>query len=123
MAWEGALGVVPEECVGCYVSPEFPVFRINQEILHPAVVDAYFKDALVWPTLVGTSKGTNARRRRLHPESIRAHRIPIPPKGIQKKIRDIAERLNPHSNRKKQSQLGTLLAALLHQVFDNQTDV
>ena len=123
MAWEGALGVVSEECVGCYVSPEFPVFRINQEILHPAVVDAYFKDALVWPSLVGTSKGTNARRRRLHPDTIRAHHIPIPPKGVQQKIRDIVERLNLHPDRKEQSQLDTLLPALLHRVFNNETDI
>ena len=117
MAWEGALGVVPEECVGCYVSPEFPVFQINKEILHPTVVDAYFKDPLVWPSLVGTSKGTNARRRRLHPNTIRAHHIPIPPKGVQRTIRDIVERLNPYSDKKKQGQLDTLLPALLHGVF------
>ena len=120
MAWEGALGVVPEECVGCHVSPEFPVFHINEEILHPAVVDAYFKDPLVWPSLVGTSKGTNARRRRLHPDTIRAHHIPIPPKGVQKMIRNIVERLNPYSVEKEVTELGALIPALLNRVFNNE---
>ena len=118
MAWEGALGVVPEECAGCYVSPEFPVFQINQEILHPAVVDAYFKDPLVWPSLVGTSKGTNARRRRLHPDTIRSHRIPVPPRNVQQIIRDIVERLAPYSVRKEPSELDTLIPALMHRVFN-----
>jgi len=31
MAWEGALGVVPEDCDGCHVSPEFPVFTVHQD--------------------------------------------------------------------------------------------
>ena len=117
MAWEGALGVVPDECVGCYVSPEFPVFHINEEILHHAVVDVYFKDPLVWPSLVGTSKGTNARRRRLHPDTIRAHRVPVPPKDAQQTIRNIVERLAPYSARKESSELDTLIPALLHRVF------
>ena len=117
MAWEGALSVVPDECAGCYVSPEFPVFRINQEILHPTVVDTYFKDPSVWPRLSGTSKGTNVRRRRLHPDSIRAHHIPVPPASVQQTIRDIAERLAPYSVQKKPSELDTLIPALLHQVF------
>ena len=120
MAWEGALGVVPEECAGCYVSPEFPVFEINEDILHPAVVDAYFKDPLVWPSLVGTSKGTNARRRRLHPDTIRSHHIPIPPKGVQKTIRDIIERLNPYSVKKGVPELDVLIPALLNRVFNDE---
>lgn len=35
MAWEGALGVVPPECDGMVVSPEFPVFSINTEEVLP----------------------------------------------------------------------------------------
>ncbi len=120
MAWEGALGIVPEECTGCYVSPEFPVFHINEEILHPAVVDAYFKDPLVWPSLVGTSKGTNARRRRLHPNTIRVHQIPIPPEGVQKTIRDIVEYLKPDSVEKGAAELETLIPALLNRVFNDE---
>ncbi len=120
MAWEGALGVVPEECAGCYVSPEFPVFQINKETLHPTAVDAYFKDPLVWPSLVGTSKGTNARRRRLHPDTLRTHHIPIPPKGIQQTIRDIVERLNPSSVEKEVTELDALIPTLLNRVFNNE---
>jgi type I restriction enzyme S subunit len=63
MAWEGALAVVPHECDGCFVSPEFPVFELDAGVMDPVVVDAYFRNPSVWPTLSGTSKGTNVRRR------------------------------------------------------------
>jgi len=43
MAWEGALGVVPPECDGMVVSPEFPVFAINREVVLPEVMDIYFR--------------------------------------------------------------------------------
>src|SRR5207244_8036083 len=39
MAWEGALGVVPHDCDGLVVSPEFPVFEINEDRVLPEVLD------------------------------------------------------------------------------------
>jgi type I restriction enzyme S subunit len=41
MAWEGALGVVPLECDGRVVSPEFPVFEIDRAIADPVVIDTF----------------------------------------------------------------------------------
>ena len=35
MAWEGALGLVPLNCDGCFVSPEFQVFQIDSTRLRP----------------------------------------------------------------------------------------
>ena len=49
MAWEGALGVVPEKCDGLYVSPEFPVFEIREDRVLPEVLDTYFRMPSVWP--------------------------------------------------------------------------
>jgi type I restriction enzyme S subunit len=37
MAWEGALGVVPEACDGMVVSPEFPVFTIDTDVVLPEI--------------------------------------------------------------------------------------
>ncbi len=51
MAWEGALGVVPSECDGLVVSPEFPVFEIDQSLVLPETLDVYFRTPSVWPCL------------------------------------------------------------------------
>ncbi len=51
MAWEGALGIVPNECDGHFVSPEFPVFAMNEERVFPEVLEVYFRSPSVWPSL------------------------------------------------------------------------
>ena len=43
MAWEGALGIVPTECDGLVVSPEFPVFELDKDRVLPDVLDVYFR--------------------------------------------------------------------------------
>jgi type I restriction enzyme S subunit len=48
MAWEGALGVVPPECDGLVVSPEFPVFAVNEDRVLPETLDIYFRTPSVW---------------------------------------------------------------------------
>ena len=69
-AWEGAFGVVPPECDGCVVSPEFPVFAINPELLLPRFLELLLGVPAVWKSLSGGSTGTNARRQRLHPNDL-----------------------------------------------------
>lgn len=89
MAWEGALGVVPPECDGMVVSPEFPVFSVNTDLVLPEVLDIYFRTPDVWPVLAAASGGTNMRRRRLQPSAFLAHAMPVPPMKTQLKIRDL----------------------------------
>src|SRR5690242_8177608 len=35
-AWEGALALVPDEFTGAYVSPEYPVFEVNNDVAEPS---------------------------------------------------------------------------------------
>ena len=86
MAWEGAFGIVPEECDGCYVSPEFPVFEINRDRLIPLFLGFYFQIPEVWASMSGGSTGTNVRRRRLHPEDFLRREIPLPPVAEQQRV-------------------------------------
>lgn len=86
MAWEGALGVVPSECDGMVVSPEFPVFEIDQGRVLPEVLDVYFKDPAVWPRLQGSSTGTNVRRRRINPKDFLALEFPLPGMPVQVRL-------------------------------------
>ena len=89
MAWEGALGVVPIECDGMVVSPEFPVFTINTDEVLPEVLDIYFRTPEIWPVLAEISGGTNARRRRLQPSTFLNYQMPVPPMDTQLKLREL----------------------------------
>ncbi|VVD78284.1 hypothetical protein PCO31110_00991 [Pandoraea communis] len=89
MAWEGALGVVPPECDGMVVSPEFPVFTVNTKAVLPEVLDIYFRTPSVWPQLAALSGGTNIRRRRLQPSVFLEYEMSVPPMPVQTKLRDL----------------------------------
>lgn len=86
MAWEGALGVVPDDCDGLVVSPEFCVFVIDRNLVEPRWLDLYFKQPAVWPALAGGSAGTNMRRRRIYPADFLRFKIPLPSVDIQRRV-------------------------------------
>lgn len=92
MAWEGALGVVPPQCDGMVVSPEFPVFSINTAEILPELLDIYFRTPEVWPALAELSGGTNIRRRRLQPSAFLSYEMPVPSMATQLKIREVHQR-------------------------------
>jgi type I restriction enzyme, S subunit len=93
MAWEGAFGIVPVECDGCHVSPEFPVFEIDTERLVPSFLGFYFRIPRVWESMAGRSTGTNVRRRRLHPGNFPGREIPLPPLAEQGRVVSRIEKL------------------------------
>ena len=88
MAWEGAFGVVPVECDGCHVSPEFPVFEVNTSRIAPRFLGLHFQRPTVWATVSGGSTGTNMRRRRLNPTDFLRREISLPPLAEQQRIAD-----------------------------------
>ena len=111
MAWEGALGVVPAECDGMVVSPEFPVFSVSTEAVLPEVLDIYFRTPEVWPTLAELSGGTNLRRRRLQPSIFLNYEMPVPPMATQLKLREMCRHAN--TLKAKHATLRAANAALL----------
>ncbi len=119
MAWEGALGIVPPECDGRVVSPEFPVFSIDCERVLPEVLDIYFRTPTVWPDLAEISGGTNMRRRRLQPSTFMNYEMPIPSMPTQRKI----QKLYKYTQALKAQHALTraantaLVPAMLHRVF------
>lgn len=92
MAWEGALGVVPPECDGLVVSPEFPVFNVNTDAVLPEVLDIYFRTPEVWPQIAEISGGTNVRRRRVQPSAFLNYEMPLPSMRTQLKLRELYRR-------------------------------
>jgi len=119
MAWEGALGIVPPECDGLVVSPEFPVFTVNTDRVLPEVLDVYFRSPEVWPRLAEISTGTNVRRRRLHPSAFLKYEIPLPSLGVQNKLRKIKKHADAvRSHRESSSlQFDALLPSILDKAF------
>jgi type I restriction enzyme S subunit len=92
MAWEGALGIVPGECDGMVVSPEFCVFTVNRDEVRPAFLDIYFRQPHVWPQLAGASAGTNVRRRRIYPENFLKFIVSLPTLVAQDYVVDVGRR-------------------------------
>jgi type I restriction enzyme S subunit len=123
MAWEGALGVVPQVCDSMVVSPEFPVFTINTDAILPEIIDIYFRTPSVWPELAGISGGTNARRRRLQPSAFLNYEMPVPPMLTQLKIREMHRRVQQlktsHKAIREANQ--ALIPATLERLFSNAT--
>jgi type I restriction enzyme S subunit len=119
MAWEGALGAVPVECDGLFVSPEYPVFTINTERVLPEVIDVYYRTPSVWPILAEASTGTNVRRRRLHPTGFLKLRMPVPPMAIQYRIRNarLAFESITRIRCDSESALKAVLPAVLNRAF------
>lgn len=122
MAWEGALGVVPPECDGMVVSPEFPVFTVNTEAVLPEVLDIYFRTPDIWPALAEISGGTNARRRRLQPATFLSYEMPVPSMAKQLELRAIYQRTQllktKHATIRQAN--AALIPATLERVFSTE---
>jgi type I restriction enzyme S subunit len=118
MAWEGALAIVPEECDGHFVSPEFSVFTVHEDRVLPEVLDVYFRSPAVWPSLSGASTGTNVRRKRLNPKDFLDYVFPLPDRRVQLALRAVYQRMNELQPLKDQSPLlDTLLPSILDRAF------
>lgn len=116
MAWEGALALVPPECNNLVVSPEFPVFEINQNRVLPETLEVYFRSSNVWPLLSGASTGTNVRRKRLNPSDFLAFNMPLPSMETQLLLREVSQRAS--IVKYKQSETSAELDALLPSILD-----
>jgi type I restriction enzyme S subunit len=116
MAWEGALGVVPQECDGLFVSPEFPIFEVIEDRVLPETLDVIFRTPSVWPSLAGESTGTNVRRRRLNPKDFLAYRIPLPNMKTQLRLRQVMMKVA--SLKRLQTETAAELDAMLPSILD-----
>lgn len=119
MAWEGAIGTVPPDYEGLVVSPEFPVFEVDESKVLPEVLDLYFRLPTTWPILAEASTGTNVRRRRLHPDDFLRLEMPVPARAVQELVRSLRRSLGPASELSAQvsEQVGILGLATLRRSF------
>ncbi|HOO56472.1 MAG TPA: restriction endonuclease subunit S [bacterium] len=89
-AWKGSFGEVPDELDSCFLSNEFPVFVINNELIEPGYLWAYFSQPDLWDYIERLSTGTTSTSRlRLKEAKIKKFQIPVPPNEVQRKIANV----------------------------------
>lgn len=119
MAWEGAFGVVPQECDGLFVSPEFPIFEVIENRVLPETLDVYFRTPAVWPLVAGESTGTNVRRRRLNPKDFLSYSIPLPSMQNQLRLRKVMQHVDAlkRIQVETKAELDAMLPSILDKAF------
>lgn len=86
-AWKGSFALAGEDVDGCYVSNEFPCFRIREERLDGNFLHFYFSRESAWNEALGLSSGgTPTSRNRLKEERLLAMSFPLPPLEEQRRI-------------------------------------
>ena len=79
-AWKGSFGLIGNDMANCYVSSEFPLFRINEKIADPYYIWYWFSQPGVWKYIEDKSSGsTRTSRLRFKEEDFLAITIPLPP--------------------------------------------
>lgn len=85
-AWEGAIAVVGEEHVGCFLSTQFPTFTCNHDLANTEFVGWYLRQPSVWEQLRLKARGMGARRDTVSPEKFLSLNIPLPSLDEQQAI-------------------------------------
>jgi len=86
-AWKGSFGVVREAMKDCFVSNEFPLFRVNQSMADPDFVWRWFSLPQTWKFIEDKSSGSTrtSRLRFREADLLRLH-IALPPLPEQRAI-------------------------------------
>jgi type I restriction enzyme S subunit len=121
-AWEGALSVVTSDFDGTYVSPEYPVFEINEESAHADYIRHLTSWSTLWERL--TPRGSMVRRKRTTPETLLATTVPLPDRHEQQRV---AGKLNELEHRISDVRSGqenarTLRATLRRTLIESALD-
>jgi len=117
-AWEGAMALVGEAFDGSFLSPEFPTFDINYDLLDDRFGEALFTSEPFWIRLKGSSKGIGARKERVNAERLLDVVVDLPSLSQQRVIASQLDSL------KRVEQLGSrrtrVVAALSRSVMNQE---
>jgi type I restriction enzyme S subunit len=93
-AWKGSFAVAGRDVHNCYVSGEFPVFRVDTSSLDTRYLLAVFSDPAAWSTVENKSVGgTPTSRNRLKEQAFLALDIPVPSLEEQRAVAGLATEL------------------------------
>jgi type I restriction enzyme S subunit len=86
-AWKGSFAIAGVDVAGCYVSNEFPCFRVRTERLNSQYLWRYMSREPAWAEALGLSSGsTPTSRNRLKEEKLLGMAIPLPAIAEQRRI-------------------------------------
>ena len=84
-AWKGSFGMVAPELHGCFVSNEFPLFRVNESNAYAPYIKFFLKSAAAWGNAERLSTGTSSTsRNRLSIDDFLSMEIPNMTRDQQK---------------------------------------
>ena len=99
-AWRGAFGIVPADLDGCFVSNEFPTYRIRGQKILPDFLKLYFRRPRVWQAVEKKCQGTTkASRNRFKEQFLLDMKISVPRRNIQEAMITAAERARAMADR------------------------
>jgi type I restriction enzyme S subunit len=86
-AWQGSFGLIPEDMDGCFVSNEFPLFKLDVSRIEPKFLVYWFSLPHVQQLVeAGCSGSTPGTRNRYKEEFFKALELNLPPLGEQHRI-------------------------------------
>ena len=86
-AWKGSFALAGKDVHGCYVSNEFPCFRLREERADGRYLHYYFSRESIWNEALGLSSGgTPTSRNRLKEDRLLAMAVPLPPIEEQRRV-------------------------------------
>jgi len=122
-AFEGAIAVAGASVDGCFVSQEFPTFRVDRSVCSTRYLHYLCRWPAFWARLASGSKGVGSRRERVSAEAFLTTRIPMPSLVRQKEILCVLDRgvgeLGTLAARREEL-LGALRPSLLNAAFSGQ---
>jgi type I restriction enzyme S subunit len=124
-AWKGSFGLVTSEFEGCFVSGEFPLFRVNTELLDPVYLNLIMCQPSKWSQIEVESTGsTSVSRNRWKEEMFLEQDLLLPPLSVQKQIVDLLSSLDIYIDalRQRADSARTARNAVLHELLSEGGD-
>jgi type I restriction enzyme S subunit len=89
-AWKGSFGLISSELGGCFVSSEFPLFRVRQNRLDAALLNMVMCQPSKWAQIEIESTGsTSVSRNRWKEDRFLEQVLFLPPLSVQRRIVDL----------------------------------
>lgn len=114
-AWEGAVTVIDPAFEGAVLSPEFPTYDVNAELLLPGYLRLLTTHRPFWDLLATKSTGMGGRKERVHQTRMLEIEVALPPVAEQRRIIDLvgAAEYAATTAMKSAEATGTLADALI----------
>ncbi len=120
-AWEGAVAVADAVFEGFCVSPEFPTFSPDRQLLLPAFFRGIARSPDFWRDINASTRGSMARRKRITGTQFLATRVWLPPIEAQTRVVDRLDSLNRQVDIERcgAMKIESLLPANLNEAFSH----